>query len=40
LTLRLEHWLTEVYNRDPHRGLGGASPDERWDADERGKERT
>jgi transposase InsO family protein len=35
LTLRLEHWLTEVYNRDPHRGLGGASPDERWDADER-----
>jgi putative transposase len=35
LTLRLSHWLHEVYNRDPHRALGGASPDERWDADER-----
>jgi len=35
LSLRLGHWLAEVYNHDPHRGLGGASPLARWDADER-----
>jgi putative transposase len=35
LTLRLNHWLTEIYNRDPHYGLGGDSPLQRWDADER-----
>ncbi len=35
LTLRLTHWLTEVYNRDPHHGLDGDSPLARWDADER-----
>jgi transposase InsO family protein len=35
LTLRLGHWLGEIYNRDPHHGLGGDSPLARWDADER-----
>ncbi len=35
LTLRLNHWLTEIYNRDPHYGLGKDSPLQRWDADER-----
>jgi transposase InsO family protein len=35
LTLRLSHWLAEVYNHDPHRGLDGASPLERWESDER-----
>jgi transposase InsO family protein len=35
LSLRLGHWLAEVYNRDPHRALGGSSPLARWDADER-----
>lgn len=35
LSLRLGHWLAEVYNHDPHRGLDGTSPLARWDADER-----
>jgi hypothetical protein len=35
LTLRLNHWLNEIYNRDPHRGLNGDSPLQRWDSDER-----
>jgi transposase InsO family protein len=35
LTLRCNHWLTEIYNRDPHYGLGKESPLQRWDADER-----
>jgi len=35
LTVRLNHWLTEVYNREPHRGLDGDSPLVRFSADER-----
>ena len=35
LTLRLSHWLSEIYSSDPHHGLGGDSPLDRWDADER-----
>ena len=35
LTLRLNHWLAEVYNREPHQGLDGDSPLERFSADER-----
>ena len=35
LTLRLSHWLHEIYNQDPHRGLDGDSPNDRWHADER-----
>ena len=35
LTLRLTHWLREVYNHRPHEALGGDSPAQRWAADER-----
>lgn len=35
LTLRLSHWLREVYNHAPHESLGGASPAERFFADSR-----
>jgi hypothetical protein len=35
LTLRLNHWLSEVYNHTPHEGLKGQTPSERWDSDER-----
>jgi hypothetical protein len=35
LELRLQHWLHEVYNREPHEGLGGLCPLERWERDER-----
>ena len=35
LTLRLSHWLDEVYNHDPHHGLDGDSPRKRWESDER-----
>ena len=35
LSLRLSHWLTERYNHTPHEGLDGATPAERWLADER-----
>jgi transposase InsO family protein len=30
LTLRLKHWLTEIYNHTPHEGLGGDTPHARW----------
>ncbi len=36
LTLRLSHWLSEVYNHDPHHGLDGDSPLDRWESDQRG----
>lgn len=35
LTLRLSHWLREVYNHEAHEALGGASPAERFFADSR-----
>ncbi|MCP3956607.1 MAG: transposase [bacterium] len=35
LTLRLSHWLQEVYNHESHESLGGASPAERFFADRR-----
>jgi len=35
LTLRLGHWLREVYNHKPHEALGGASPAERFTTDSR-----
>jgi putative transposase len=35
LTLRLGHWLREVYNHKPHEALAGASPAERFTADSR-----
>lgn len=35
LTLRLRHWLRTVYNRSPHEFLDGATPEERFLADER-----
>jgi transposase InsO family protein len=36
LTLRLRHWLREVYNHTPHEGLGGdTTPAQRWEADGR-----
>jgi transposase InsO family protein len=35
LTLRLSHWLREVYNHQAHESLGGASPAERFFADSR-----
>ena len=35
LTLRLRHYLFEVYNQSPHEGLGGKTPQQCWDADER-----
>ena len=35
LTLRLQHWLREIYNHKPHEALGGKSPAERWAEDSR-----
>ena len=35
LTLRLDHWLREVYNHKPHEALAGASPAERFTTDSR-----
>ena len=35
LTLRLSHWLQEVYNQEAHESLGGASPAQRFFADSR-----
>jgi transposase InsO family protein len=35
LTLRLAHWLEHVYNHQPHEGLGGHKPVERFAADSR-----
>lgn len=35
LTLRLRHYLREVYNHTPHEGLDHATPAERWHADSR-----
>lgn len=35
LRLRLRHFLFEQYNNRPHESLGGQTPNERWDADER-----
>ncbi len=35
LSLRLTHWLREIYNHRPHEGLDGDSPAERWNADAR-----
>jgi putative transposase len=35
LTLRLSHWLDNVYNRSPHEGIGGQTPEQRWAADSR-----
>jgi hypothetical protein len=35
LSLRLQHYLREVYNHRPHESLGGATPYERFNADER-----
>lgn len=35
LSLRLQHYLREVYNHKPHESLGGLSPYERFRADER-----
>jgi transposase InsO family protein len=35
LTLRLRHYLMEVYNHTPHESLGGKTPQQCWDADER-----
>lgn len=35
LELRLEHYLAVLYNRRPHEGLDGISPEEKWAADER-----
>jgi transposase InsO family protein len=33
LELRLQHYLREQYNREPHESLGGQSPEQRWQAD-------
>jgi hypothetical protein len=33
LTLRIEHYLSEVYNRRSHQGIGGLTPEERFLAD-------
>lgn len=33
LTLRLSHWLRELYNHSPHESLGRESPSERWLSD-------
>ena len=38
LTLRLQHWMREVYNHKPHEALGGQSPAERWAEDSRALE--
>ena len=35
LTLRLRHWLRVIYNRSPHKFLDGATPQERFLADDR-----
>jgi transposase InsO family protein len=35
LTVRLRHWLLEVYNRSPHEFLDGRTPEERFLSDER-----
>jgi len=35
LTLRLRHYLREVYNHAPHAGLDHATPASRWHADSR-----
>jgi transposase InsO family protein len=35
LTLRLQHWLREVYNQTPHEGIEDQTPQARWDADVR-----
>ncbi|MCP5068621.1 MAG: transposase family protein, partial [bacterium] len=35
LTLRLTHWLREIYNHRPHEGIDGDSRAERWSADAR-----
>ena len=35
LELRIEHYLFKMYNPRPHEGIGGETPDERWDKDER-----
>ena len=35
LSLRLQHYLREVYNHRPHESLGGDTPYERFNADER-----
>lgn len=35
LGLRLDHYLREVYNQSPHEGLEGATPWERFGADEK-----
>jgi transposase InsO family protein len=35
LSLRLQHYLREVYNHRPHESLGGATPYERFRTDER-----
>jgi putative transposase len=36
LELRLQHWLREVYNHEPHSALGkDTTPTQRWEADER-----
>jgi transposase InsO family protein len=35
LTLRLTHWLREIYNHTPHESLGGETPAERFHRDTR-----
>lgn len=35
LELRLQHWLREIYNHEPHETLAGRSPQERWESDTR-----
>lgn len=35
LELRLHHYIEHQYNNRPHESLGGDTPGERWDADER-----
>jgi len=35
LRLRLSHWLRTQYNHTPHEGLGGLTPAECWQQDER-----
>lgn len=35
LELRLQHYLREVYNHQPHEALGGRSPAERFSADDK-----
>lgn len=33
LALRINHWLANGYNRTPHEGIGGQSPEQKWQAD-------